>query len=353
MTTVKLASLLVSLFLLLSPVASQAQITFVVSADGDRGYIIEGDDISASATVDMTIRYDPSKLANPKATLDGGSVTDVFDSTPGLITFTVVQGEVGPSVLMRLTFDKLSEDAQGLISVDGTIREYNGATASSRTVSNTPLFENPTVTAGDDAATPEENAHRPSSGPELQLVSGGSVLQLFKDFRGERGLKAYVALFNPPPRRTYSQEPPVALSDGKTLVRVTLPAFPGSDGAPDVALYDARLVHLGKGEGSDWVITALPNEGSWNARLIVKGAAKLMEIPLVTAPPVKMPKEITEGTFLPELDRFASKRRGSAQGEDVTTRNFYFAYVFTANYLATAQRRTPDALARQCSLTGN
>jgi hypothetical protein len=208
------------------------------------------------------------------------------------------------------------------------------------------LFENPTATAGDDAATPEENAPRSSSGPELQLTSGGSVLQLFKDFRGERGLKAYVALFNPPPRRTYSQEPPVALSDGKTPVRVTLPAFPGSAGVPDVALFDARLVHLGRGEGSDWVITAIPNEGSWNARLIVKGAAKLMEIPLVTAPPVKMPKEITEGTFLPELDRFASRQRGSAQGEDVTTGNFYFAYVFTANYLATAQRRTPDALAR-------
>jgi hypothetical protein len=341
------------LLALLCPGTSSAQITFVVSADGDRGYIIEGDDISANATVDMTIQYDPNKLANPKATLDGGSVTDVYDSTPGLITFTGVQGEVGPSVLMRLTFDKLAEDGQGLLSVNGTIREYNGATASSRIISNTPLFENPAATAGDDAATAEENAPRPSSGPEMQLVSGGSVLQLFKDFRGERGLKAYVALFNPPSRRTYSQEPPVALSDGKTLVRVTLPAFPGSDGAPDVALSDARLVHLGRGEGSDWVITALPNEGSWNARLLVKSAAKLMEIPLVTAPPVKMPKDLTEGTFLHELDRFASKRRSSAQGEDVTTRNFYFAYVFTANYLATAQRRTPGAMARQCSLTGN
>jgi hypothetical protein len=344
MTAGKCICLTFLLLALLYPGTSSAQITFMVSADGDKGYIIEGDDISASATVDMTIQYDPSKLANPKATLDGGSVTDVFDSTAGLITFTGVQGEVGASVIMRLTFDKLSEDGQGLLSVNGTIREYDGATASSRIVSTTPLFENPTATAGDDAATPEENAPRPS-GPELQLVSGGSVLQMFKDFRGERGLKAYVALFTPPPQRTYSQEPAVALSDGKTQVRVTLPAFPGSGVAPDVALFDARLVHLGRGEGSDWVITALPNEGSWNARLIVKGAAKLMEIPLVTAPPVKMPKELTERTFLPELDRFASKQRGSAQGEDVTTKKFYFAYVFTANYLATAQRRAPDALA--------
>ena len=346
MTARKCVCLAFLLLTLLSPGTSQAQITFVVSTDGDKGYVIEGDDISADAMVEMTIRYDSTKLANPKATLDGGSVTDVFDASPGLITFTGVQGEVGPSVLMRLTFDKLSEDSQGLLSVDGTIRENNGATASTRIVSNTPLFENPAATAG-DAATTEENAPRHSSGPELQLVSGGSVLQMFKNFRGERGLKAYIALFNPPPRRTYFQEPPVALSDGKTLVRVTLPAFPGSDGAPDVALYDARLVHLVKGEGSDWVITALPNEGSWNARLIVKGATKLLEIPLVTAPPVRMPQGVTEGTFLPELDRFASKRRGSVQVEDVTTKNFYLAYVFTANYLAA------DALAKQRSMAGN
>ena len=339
MTTVKLAGLLVSLFLLLNPVASQAQIVFVVSADGERGYVIEGDDISASATVDMTIQYDPSRLANPKATLDGGSVTDVFDSTPGLFSFTGVQGEVGPSVLMRLTFDKVIQDGQGLISISGTIREDSGATASSRIVSNTPLFESPALATGD--AAPEEDALRPSSGPELQLALSGSVLQLFQDFRGERGLKGYVALFNPPPRSSYSQEPPVALSDGKTLVRVTLPPFPGSDGVPDVALSDARLVHLGRGENSDWVITALPNEGSWNARLLVKGAEKLMEIPLVTAPPVKMPKEITEGTFLAELDRFVSRRRGSAQREDVTMRRFFSDYVFTANYLATPKEPLP------------
>ena len=113
MTARKCVCLTFILLALLYPVTSKAQITFVVSADGDRGYIIEGDDINASATVDMTIRYDPSKLANPKATLDGGSVTDVFDSTPGLITFTGVQGEVGASVIMRLTFDKLSEDWPG------------------------------------------------------------------------------------------------------------------------------------------------------------------------------------------------------------------------------------------------
>lgn len=351
MTAVTRAGVLLSLFLLLSPALSQAQIVFVVSTDAEKGYVIEGDDISASATVDMTIQYDPSKLANPKASLDGGSVTDVFDSTPGLISFTGVQGEPGPSVLMRLTFDKVTEDGQGLVSVSGTIREETGATANSRVVSNTPLFQSPAAATRDDAAGSEENASRPV--PELQLATGGSVLQLFRDYRGERGLKGYAALFNPPPRRSYSQDPAVALSDGKTLVRVTLPAFPGCDGVPDVALSDAKLVHLGVGEGSDWVITALPNQGSWNARLLVKGAEKLLEIPLVTAPPVKMPKEVTEGTFLSELDRFASRRRGSAQGEEVTTKRFYADYVFTANYLATAQKSAPDSLARQCSLTGD
>jgi hypothetical protein len=345
------------LLLLLSPAPSFAEITLIVSPDGDKAFTIEGDDINLTAKVELSVVYDSTKLANPRVSVEGGTVTDLMDSNPGILSFVANQGSVPtPSFVAHLSFDRTGDSRGGIFSVTGKITEKDGTITPSSTMPNP---SNPSILAwGSDVGETEppvmtEETATSGNRPDMSMKAEKSVLQRFREFKGERGLKAFVALFERGPRDTLVQEPPVALSDGKNPVGIRLEMQQKGGGAPNIALSDAKLVHLWKEGEKGWVITALPNEGTWNARLIVEMDEKRIEFPLVVAPPVKIDKGINERNFVAELDRFISDRVGVDKEENDPFRLILYEYFFTANYLAGSGNRSAEMASEQESYLSN
>jgi hypothetical protein len=325
------------MFLLLTAIPAWAEITFIVSLDGDKAFTVEGDDINITAKVQMTVAYDSSVLTKPRVTVDGGTVTNVMDANPGTLIFDANQGsEETPSLVIHLSFDKKGTGSGGIFSVKGKIMELDGTITPSSTMPNPSSPSLLAWVANDterEAAAGQEEAAAGGEG-DLPLHSQQSVLQRFRAFAGERGLRAYLALFEKSTGEPPVQEPPVVLSDGKALVRITFPWKAEEGSAPDIALSDATLVHLGMNDQKCWVVTALPNPGSWTARLLIKLAEQVVEFPLVVAPPVKLRKGISAENFLAELDAFHFEPASAGKGEKAQERPRLSAYIFSANFLA-------------------
>jgi hypothetical protein len=344
------------LFALLQPVPSFAEITFYVLPEGDKGFIIEGDDINAAAGVELTVVYDSNFLAHPRVRMTQGTVTDIDDSVPGTVIIKAIQGDDSTQTFeAHLSFDKTKDIQGGIFSVRGKIMQTDGTDSPSRTIpgesaelSSSSFLSTAAYHDGETASNPEQSVTTGKT--EKTALSGNSadifsrkeknVLQRFKDFRGERGLKAFVALFEQKSADLPVQEPPVVLSDGKTLVRIRFPFQPEEEDTPNIALSDAKLVDMRKEGKKGWVITAMPKEGTWNAGLIIMGDEKTIEFPLVVAPPVKIHETINEQNFVAELDRFLSDQVGAGKGEIDPLRQIPHEYIFTANYLASSGNTT-------------
>jgi hypothetical protein len=328
------------LLFLLSPAPSSAEITFIVSPDGAGAFTIEGDDITITAKVEMTVIYDSSTLSRSRVSVEGGTVTDLTESTSGTLTFIANQGsEPTPSFVVHLGFDRKGDASGGIFSVTGRIVERDGTITPSSTMPNP---SNPSILAwGSNDGELEQSVSfgetAPSgSSPDMRVRAQKSVLQRFREFRGEKGLKAFTALFERGPGDPLVQEPSVVLSDGRTPVRVRFAQQPEAEEPPNVALSDAKLVSLRKEGEKGWVITVLPNEGTWNARLIVEMDGNRIEFPFAVAPPVTIRPGITERDFVVELDRFVSAQVGGTGGND-PLRRIPYEYLFTANCLASAE----------------
>lgn len=323
------------LFLLTIPAQAWAEITFIVSPDGDGAFTVEGDDINITAKVQMSVAYDSSMLTTPRVSVEGGTVTNVMDENPGTLVFDANQGsEETPSLVIHLNFAKKGAGPGGIFSVQGKITELDGTITPCSTMPNP---SSPSLLAW----VSHDNETEPLRGPEGAVAAGSlarkmrqSVLQRFREFTGKRSLSAYLALFQGAPDETVVQEPPVVLSDGKALVRVFFPWQAEEGSTPDIALSDATLVHLGVDDEKSWVVTALPNRGSWTARLVLKLAQQVVEFPLVVAPPVKVRIGINEDNFLAELDGFQFDPAGAGKGEKDQGRKRLSDYIFSANVLA-------------------
>jgi hypothetical protein len=325
------------LFFLTSAAPAWGEVTFIVSPEGAGSFTIEGDDINLSAKVQMTVAYDSSVLTAPRTSVDGGTVSNVMDANPGTLIFDVNQGsEATPSLVIHLSFDTKGTGSGGIFSVRGKITELDGTITPCSTMPNpsSPSLlawvsraeEGEPLPAPEDAATAE-------NWPDLPRKAPLSVLQRFREFTGKRSLPAYRALFRSAPGDLV-QEPAVAISDGKALVRITFPWQVEEGGAPDIALSDATLVRSGVSDAKSWAVTVLPNPGSWTARLVLKLAEQVVEYPLVVAPPVKIPKGISEENFLAELDGFHFEPAGAGKGEGDQGRKTLSEYIFSANFLA-------------------
>jgi hypothetical protein len=328
------------LLFLLSPAPSSAEITFIVSSDGAGAFTIEGDDIAITARVEMTVIYDSSTLSRPRVSVEEGTVTDLTESTSGTLTFIANQGsEPTPSFVVHLGFDRKGDASGGIFSVTGRIVERDGTITPSSTMPNpsTPSILAWGSNAGEiEQVAPAGETAPSGSSPDMPVKVEKSVLQRFREFRGESGLKAFAALFERGPGDPLVQEPSVVLSDGRTPVRVRFVQQSEAGEPPNVALSDARLVSLRKEGENGWVITVLPNEGTWNARIIVVMGVNRIEFPLAVAPPVTIRPGITERDFVTELDKFISAQAGGA-GEDEPVQRIPYQYLFTANCLASSE----------------
>jgi len=161
-----------------------------------------------------------------------------------------------------------------------------------------------------------------------------SGLERFREFKEKKGLGEFTALFERRGAAGMVQEPAVALSDGKTPVRIRLELEPEEGTPPHIALTHAKLVSFRKAGDKGWIVTAVPDKAAWQACLTVREKGGTIEFPLVIAPSVDIPKGITEKNFTAALDTYVSARTACRQEEGERCRRYFHEYVFTANYLA-------------------
>jgi hypothetical protein len=188
------------------------------------------------------------------------------------------------------------------------------------------------------AAATEERSEPPKGAAEKKYVPIKSVLEQFRLFKGEKSPKTLVALFNNS-AEGIRQEPPVALSDGGTRVKVIIERPSSGKNAPNFALKGAKLESLKMEGDAAWVVEVLPNKGVYEATITMLRDGTMTEIPLTVAPPLPAADKIGEGGKLTEADfkRFLNERgtekasRFDQNGDG--KRDYIDDYIFTANYI--------------------
>jgi hypothetical protein len=218
----------------------------------------------------------------------------------------------------------------------------------------TPEF---TGEGGNEPSRPAQRADKASAGgdeiadakmPESKILTQTSVLDRFKEYKGKRTPEAFISLFDQDYTFWCRQDPPVALSDGKTVVRVTFITTPGNKTSSDIAVMGARLISIKKDADNTntWVVELVPEKGEYRASFAVSQGDVKMVYPLTIAPKLNVTGAragaMTGGDFYSYF-----KKRGPAPTTafDVNNdgkRDYIDDYAITANYLAgtkTAQNR--------------
>jgi hypothetical protein len=179
----------------------------------------------------------------------------------------------------------------------------------------------------------EAKAKAEKKSGEIRKVSYSSVVERFKSFTGDRKIAALTELFTRPVADEARQEPAIAVSDGKQIVRV-LTGFtaPDDDSAPNFATTEAKVLSLKTEENSGrWLIDLLPANGTMSASVSILLGNRLFEVPVVSIPPTGnltfSEKEIA--AFL--KDTAAAKPGFDLNGDG--RHDYLDDYIYTGHYL--------------------
>lgn len=165
-----------------------------------------------------------------------------------------------------------------------------------------------------------------------------SVLDRFREYRGERTVKALMALFERNEGADgFRQEPGVVLSDGKATAKIIFTAKAPGGVTPDFALNSVHLISLKRADERPeaWVAEVKPEKGVYSASFIVSQNGELRELPLTLAPKIS-PDPKTPGTVTEKAFRRYLRGKGRDLNRD-GKRDYIDDYIYTANYAAARQ----------------
>jgi hypothetical protein len=376
------------LSILCFPCSSSATSKITMVPNGSGSFVLLGANAAGVANIDVTVSYDPTFLADPRLSAQGGNVASMID-TPGEMSVHIVREDpTDPNIEISLMFGTTGDQPGVINFATASVQDTEGSknavpveisappeTAAVGPTSSPGAKEAPSPTssatgkndqppndgsqpaksdrqtdmATDGNKTPspsEEAAPKPplaTSTPPIESaqsprtdIYGKSVLQRFKDFKGKRGLKEFAALFAPPNGSGMRQDPVIALSDGRTPLTITLdhPAI------ESFTVSGGRLLSLRKTDEGNWVITVMPDKGVDEAKLLVWNGKYSREIPLTVAPPAGIsPLElrgIGAADFVSRLDSYLAGAIAHEGKKPAAALKYRYEYVFTANYLAVA-----------------
>ncbi len=311
---------------------------------GDGSYELMAQGLEKVKNIDLTITYDPSTLTTPRikqgALVYGAMMMPDF-SSPGIIRVTLIssvpQGIKGNGSIGMLTFARTTAGAGQVVSFTASLVSTNGgalalATPQILTGDNGRFDGDPfqgklDATSGTLAETIVTG--KPSSTPEV------SILSLFKDYSGKKiTVQELTALFSHHDYPGFRQEPPIALSDGTSTIYVYVTPQSHSEQSLNFALTGAKQVSLKK-TGAGYVLGLIPDAGAYEASVMLMNQGRVIEYPLVVAPPAR-PGMISDGmgeqtAFTRFLQDYAEGKGDANNDGNTDYRDLYF---YTANYLA-------------------
>ncbi len=183
----------------------------------------------------------------------------------------------------------------------------------------------------------ESSAAAGSAAPEAKIYTQKSVLDLFREYRGERTSGALLSLFEKESMIGFRQEPSVALADGKSTVKVIFISPPGNRTASDIAVMGARLISLTRDPDNTntWIAELLPARGEYRISLVVPMEKIVMIYPVTVAPRVNLAAAAPGPAAPADFDRFLTDQGTKNADLNGDGRHDYIDdYIFAVNYLA-------------------
>lgn len=192
-------------------------------------------------------------------------------------------------------------------------------------------FTEPAATTPVEPPAEEKPVTEPQKPEKVKLTAYKGTLENFRVYKGEKSPAILVALVNNKIAATIRQEPAVALSDGKTTLKILVKLETANVKSPNFALDGAKLVSLNKDDAATWIVEALPQANIVQASLTILTDSEIIEYPLTLAPPVEgvSPAEADFVVFLNDSGAATPKRDLNGDGKH----DYLDDYIYTANYL--------------------
>lgn len=213
--------------------------------------------------------------AQPKPSVGPGSITDKISGGTGSPSpLDTAAGDMTPSPVASGGSGSRNTPGDryaGRGGADATVTFADSSPGEAKPAAAPPGSPSPAATPAvpDMASQPAEQAATRATADQARAVPAqtivyGRVLDRFSEVRGETAA-ALVALFTPPAGQKVTQQPQVAISDGRTVVtlRVELPR--SFEGTPVFAVTSAKTLSWEQdGEGT-WTVRVLPDADTLDA----------------------------------------------------------------------------------------
>jgi hypothetical protein len=192
------------------------------------------------------------------------------------------------------------------------------------------------------------------SGPLLQSraasaetgVVTDTVLERFRTYTGPRTREAFAELFSLRADSVVRQQPPIALSDGKTAVMIAVKVVSADGTAPNFAVEGAKLLSLESTQQDEWLIKVLPPPGALHVSLLVINGPETNSFPLTVSPSLPQKFNASSEAFASYLD--AADMAGPQYDVNGDGRRDYIDdYIYTANFLSSERESGRSLEARR------
>lgn len=166
--------------------------------------------------------------------------------------------------------------------------------------------------AGSGAERSTETEELPFS---LSFARREGLFERFCKIKGKRSIDALAGLLSSKDE-DFVQEPPLLLSDGTNLAKLTIRVLGQSKNAPQFFISGGRCVNFKAAENGVWILEIMPETGTLFASVTLLSGREAIEYPLAV---------------VPSLELFDAGSAGPEQAEFVRSANRYILSTVTKN----------------------
>ncbi len=186
----------------------------------------------------------------------------------------------------------------------------------------------------------DKDASAPGTTRTRNIYTQKSVLERFQEYHGQRTAAALISLFGRESMIGCRQDPPIALSDGKSVVKVAFISTQGNMNSSDLAVMGAQLLSMRRDSDNTntWIVELLPEKGAYEASITVSLGELKMIYPLTIAPKISGPLSQPGTLNRADIDSYFQKRGASRSSTADLNRDglldYRDDYTLIANYLS-------------------